>query len=132
MSATSPPSPLHGATAIVTGAAVGLGAAFARALGEAGTHLVLCDVRLELAASVAELDDLGVAVVGVPGDVSLPQDVQRVVEAARARFGGVDVLVNNAAVFRASPPTGPWAKGLDDFEAVVGVNLRGPSCSGGR
>ena len=41
-----------------------------------------------------------------------------------ARFGGIDILINNAAVWRSTPVTDPWEKALEDFDAVMDVNVR--------
>ena len=59
-------------------------------------------------------------------DVADAESVRHFVEAAAARMGGIDLLVNNAAIVRqTSPLEDPWAQALDDFDAVVGVNFRG-------
>ncbi|MEE8339075.1 MAG: SDR family oxidoreductase [Xanthomonadales bacterium] len=113
---------LDGKVALVTGAAVGLGNAFARALAAEGATLAVCDVRPEL----SELADaLTVPVFAEQADVSRPGDVRRFVEATLQRFGGVDVLVNNAGTWAASLPTDPIDKSLRDYEKLVGTNLRG-------
>lgn len=113
---------LDGKVALVTGAAVGLGNAFARALAAEGARLAVCDLRPD----IAELaDELSVPVLAVEADVSNPDDVRRVVEDTLQRFGGIDVLVNNAGTWAASLPTDPIDKSLRDYEKLVGTNLRG-------
>ena len=111
---------LDGKVALVTGAAVGLGNAFARALAAEGARLVVCDVRDEVAA--LERDIGAVALIA---DVAKAADVQRVVACAQAEFGRIDVLVNNAGVWVGSLPTDPLDKTARDYEYVIGANLKG-------
>ena len=113
---------LDGKVALVTGAAVGLGNAFARALAAEGAALAVCDVRPELSELA---DELTVPVFAEHADVSRPGDVIRFVNATLERFGGIDVLVNNAGTWAASLPDDPIDKSLRDYEQLVGTNLRG-------
>lgn len=114
---------LQGKTAIVTGSSRGLGLGIARELGREGCRLVLCargDERLREAAGALE-DELGTEVVALPVDVTVPSAAEWLVEAAVARFGGVDVLVNNVGGNRRKP----FAETTEeDWEAIVDVNLR--------
>jgi NAD(P)-dependent dehydrogenase (short-subunit alcohol dehydrogenase family) len=88
---------LDGSVAIVTGASSGLGAAYARALAEAGARLVLSGRRAELLEALAvELP----SAVAVPGDVGAPGTAERLAAAAIDTYGRVDVLVNNAGGLR--------------------------------
>ena len=102
-------------TALVTGAAGGLGRALVTALAEAGFHVVACDVS----ATVEELagDDVDCLI----ADVTDPDDVHWLA----ARAGPVDVLLNNAGVVRRTNPLDPWEQAVADFDAVIGPNLRG-------
>jgi len=113
---------LNGKVALVTGAAVGLGNAFARALAAEGAALAVCDVRPELSELAGELT---VPVFAERADVSRPGDVLRFVEATLQRFGVIDILVNNAGTWAPSLPDDPIGKSLDDYEKLVGTNLRG-------
>ncbi len=95
---------LEGKVALITGGSQGIGRAVANALAQKGMNLVLAARsadKLELAAE--ELRKSGVRVLTVPTDVSKRADLERLVEAAVAEFGGIDVLVNNAGIeaFRA-------------------------------
>jgi NAD(P)-dependent dehydrogenase (short-subunit alcohol dehydrogenase family) len=103
--------------AVITGAASGIGRATAIELGRAGYALALCDldpVELERAASAA-----GAAIAEVV-DVSRADQVARLAEACRERFGRVDALVNNAGILR----LGAWHDvGEADWRAVFEVNL---------
>jgi len=116
---------LKGKNAIVTGAAVGLGNAYARALAQEGINVAVCDLRDEVHQLVAELTDLGVKAQGWQGDVSDPAHVRQVVDETRAAFGSIDILVNNAGVWGASVADDDLDKSLEDYERIVGTNLKG-------
>jgi len=92
---------LDGKIAVVTGAGRGLGRAMALALVEAGAQVVgadMIDENLErLAGEAASLSNAG-TLRGVPADIRKPEDCRRIVEAARAHFGGLDILINNAGL----------------------------------
>ena len=109
--------------AIVTGAAGGLGRAFAKSLVNAGYVVVLADERAEVmdvARTLGERHALGVV-----ADVSSADDLERLVATSCARFGGIDALVNNAARWRRTPVTDPLDKALADWDHIMDTNLRG-------
>jgi NAD(P)-dependent dehydrogenase (short-subunit alcohol dehydrogenase family) len=115
------------AVAVVTGGASGIG--FAAALRFARMGLKVCvadlgDDRLKQAgAALAEAASGGMdAVMAVPADVSRPEELERLEAAVRERFGGTDVLMNNAGVQPGSALFGP----RENWERVFGVNLWGP------
>ena len=116
---------LKGKNAIVTGAAVGLGNAYALALAREGVNVAVCDVREDVDALPDRLRELGVKAVGWRGDVSDPADVRRVVDGARDAFGSIDILINNAGVWGASVADDDLDKTLADYERIVGTNLKG-------
>jgi 3-oxoacyl-[acyl-carrier protein] reductase len=110
-------------TAIVTGAAQGLGEAIARALHRQGHSVVFADVRDEAArAAAATIDPNGERAIGVWIDVRDRASFERVFADAIARFGRVDVLVNNAATTVSRPF---FDIEQDEWDDVLAVNLRG-------
>ena len=112
---------LSGKVAIVTGAARGQGEAEARLFVDEGARVVATDVLGPEVEAVAE--DLGDAAVGLAHDVTDPAAWAAVVEAATERFGGVDVLVNNAGVHRIRLLVD---EDPADLERLLQVNLVGP------
>jgi NAD(P)-dependent dehydrogenase (short-subunit alcohol dehydrogenase family) len=113
---------LQGRSALITGAAQGLGRAFAEALVRAGAKVTLCDEQ----DSIDEVaSTLGEAAIGVVADLSKRDDIERVVTTAASTFGSIDILVNNAGRWRRTPVTDPWAKALTDWDYVMDTNLRG-------
>ena len=89
----------QGKTAIVTGAASGIGKAIALALGAEGANVVINDLKLEAAQAVVdEVVGAGGSAIAVAGDVGNPDDVKATVEAAVERFGALHLAVNNAGI----------------------------------
>lgn len=87
--------PLEGRIIVLTGADGGIGRASARRLADDGARLVLTDREERVGELAAEFEAAGIDAVGVVADITAAEDIQRIVDAARERFGGVDVLVNN-------------------------------------
>ena len=108
-----------GKTAIVTGAATGIGAATATLLAERGARVLAAGLQPEqLEATVAAI---GPAAIAVHADVSDPAQIEAVAEAAQ-RVGGADILVNNAAIY----PLGPWHEAdAAQWDEVFATNVRG-------
>src|ERR1700733_4039056 len=108
---------LTGKVAMVSGASRGLGRAMAHALADEGMHLSVCArTRDALNEAVVELSRAGSAA-GLVGDIPRPGDAEKGVDETVARFGGVDVLVNNAGAARpgtlAELPESAWQAELD-------------------
>ncbi len=108
----------------MTGAAVGLGQAYARALAAKGVNLALTDVRPEVSDLAMELGTK-VQCIFWEGDVSDPDHVRRVVDESSMRFPSLDILINNAGVWGASSADDDLDKSLEDYERIVGTNLKG-------
>lgn len=109
---------------MITGASKGLGAALARRFADEGARLSLCARGGKDLEDVAgELEDGGAEVLAMSADVSREDDVKAWVAATVDRFGGVDVLVNNASVL--GPRVGIEEYPLAEWRKVHDVNLTG-------
>ncbi len=89
---------LKGKVAIVTGGGRGIGKAFCLRLAEEGVKVVVADI-IDTAGTVKEIEDKGGAAIGLHVDVSSEEDTKRMAAETLAKFGQIDILVNNAAVF---------------------------------
>jgi len=114
---------LAGRTAIVTGAAQGIGEAVVRAYAAEGARVCIADVAVERAHGLAqELARDGAEAMGVHCDVSDRTEVDAMAAAAVARFGRIDILVNNAGIIR---PAMLHKMTAAQWDAVLGVHLTG-------
>jgi NAD(P)-dependent dehydrogenase (short-subunit alcohol dehydrogenase family) len=111
--------------ALVTGAAVGLGNAYARALARQGVNVAICDVRDGLDELAEELGAAGVRAVAWNADVAEPAEVRRVVDRTIDSLGGIDILINNAGKWTGSVADDDLDKSLADYDTLVGTNLKG-------
>src|SRR5215471_87774 len=109
--------------AVITGGAAGIGWAYARRFVAEGARVVLADVADPVAA--AEKLDAGDRALGVPTDVSDATSVRGMVEATVRRFGRIDVLVNNAAVYAALKPQRFDESPEAEWDRVMAVNVKG-------
>lgn len=118
----SPQSALAGRTALVTGAAQGIGEAIARALFAAGAAVAVSDLAAEGAAAAARaLDPAGERTVALELDVTSREAFDAAVATTHARLGPIDILVNNAGVMiRRSL----WEIEEQEWDDVLAVNLR--------
>ena len=114
---------LEGKTAIVTGAARGIGKAIALKLASEGANVAFTDLLYNEAAQAVEneLNAMGVKAKAYPSDAADYADTQKVVEAIMIDFGRIDILVNNAGVTRDSALKRMTE---DQWDAVINVNLK--------
>jgi 3-oxoacyl-[acyl-carrier protein] reductase len=115
---------LQGKTAIVTGAARGIGRVIAEQLATAGvSNLALCDVNADwLAETAASVEALGAKAYCLAVDVSSGEAVQGAVDAVLAQTGRIDILVNNAGITKDGLM---MRMSESDWDAVLDVNLKG-------
>ncbi len=114
---------LSGRVAIITGGSIGLGRQMAEGLAEMGAHLVLCARKKERCQEAAEdLQKLGVKALALGCDVKSPASIQEVVDTALARFGRIDILINNAGISWGAPTE---QMPLEDWTKVLDTNLTG-------
>ena len=113
--------------AIVTGGARGIGRAYSEALANAGAAVVIADLlEAEGAETVKAIEAKGGKAIFQKVDVSDPASTQAMAAAAAQAFGGIDILVNNAAMF-ASLVGGPMdAISVERWDRTMAVNIRGP------
>ena len=116
---------LTGRVALVTGGSRGIGRAIAETFVLAGAAVVVTSRKAEACAqTVTALEALGGSALAVPANMGDPETPQRLADATLARFGGIDIVVNNAANPLAAPLGAQtpqmWTKSFD-------VNLRGPA-----
>ena len=110
--------------ALITGAGTGIGKASAVALAKKGYDLVLSGRRPEpLAAVATAVEELGPQTLSVPTDVTDPDSITALFETAKARFGRLDVLFNNAGI--GAPPVPMEELTVKQWKAVVDTNLTG-------
>lgn len=116
---------LSGQVALVTGGSRGLGKEMAHGLGEHGADLVICSrTQIDVDTAAAELEAAtGRQVLGLAADVTRPDEIARLVEAALARFGKIDILLNNAGVGMRRPLL---EMSDEDWAHVVQVCLDAP------
>jgi NAD(P)-dependent dehydrogenase (short-subunit alcohol dehydrogenase family) len=113
----------EGRTAVVTGAASGIGLAVAEAFGAAGMRVVMADVdEGNLRSHAARLEGQGAEVLAITVDVRDPEAVERVGAAAVEHFGSLHVAVNNAGIVNGGYS---WEIPLEDWHRVLDTNLWG-------
>jgi len=121
----APPFTLEGKVALVTGSARGIGRALARKLAECGASVMLTDIdEAPLAESAADAArETGAQTSFLAGDITSPEFPQKLVEAALARFGALDMIVNNAGYV--------WDNVIqkmtdEQFQAMLNIHLVAP------
>jgi NADP-dependent 3-hydroxy acid dehydrogenase YdfG len=117
------PGPLHGTTALVTGASSGIGEATALALADQGAAVAIAARRRDRLESLAErISGAGGRALVIEADVSLERDARRAVETTVAELGRLDTLVNNAGVMLLGPALDAP---IEDWQRMVNVNVYG-------
>ena len=111
---------LSGKTALITGAARGIGRAFAERYVSEGARVAIADINLEKARETAQ--DIGEAAIAVEMDIADQKSIDRAVSDTVDAFGRLDILVNNAALFTAAPIVEITR---DDYARVFDVNVGG-------
>ena len=119
----SPLFDIDGRVVIVTGGGRGLGAALAHGFANAGAHIVVGDRQPGTAdATAARIHARGGSAVAAECDITQPQQVQALCDLALARYGSLDVLVNNAGINIPKPAADLE---LDEWSRILAVNLTG-------
>ncbi len=122
-------SRLKDKVAIITGGAYGIGRAFCLGMADEGAKVVAADIDLKAAeTTVKEIEAKGGEAIALKTDVSVPEETIEMAAKTAERFGGIDILVNNAAVnFRVQLTRAPFYElDLDEWDRVIAVNLKGP------
>ena len=114
---------LEGKAIIVTGAGRGLGRAYAMAMAAEGARVLVNDVDVEEAEGVArEIREGGGTAAADGGSVARWDEARGVVEHCVDEYGSLDVLVNNAGLYRVAPI---WEAKEEELDAIIGVNVKG-------
>jgi len=115
---------LTGQVAVVTGSTRGIGKAIAHAMGKAGAKVVVSSRKADACeATGKELAADGIDVLAMPCNISRTDDLERMVQATRDKWGRIDTLVCNAAI---NPHYGPAFSITDEqFDKIMGANVRG-------
>lgn len=116
---------MDGKVAIVTGASKGIGEAIARGLAEHGCKVVVSSRSQESVDAVAAgFREDGLEAIGIACHVGKKEQLQNLVDKTVEAYGGIDILVNNAAT---NPIFGPITEASDDvFDKIMGVNVKSP------
>ncbi len=111
---------LDGKVALITGAARGIGLAFAEAYIREGARVALADI--DIAGALAQAERLGEATIAVEMDVTKQASIDAAVDATVRHFGQIDILINNAAIFTAAPIVEITQ---DDYQRCFAINVAG-------
>ncbi len=116
----------NGKVAVITGAGSGMGAAMARLFAKAGMKVVVADIDLATAETVAaEIAAAGGEAIAVRCDVSSQDEVQTMADRAWDHFGTVNVLINNAGIVPSGRYRPIWEFPLEDWRWSFDVNMMG-------
>lgn len=112
---------LQNKIALITGGARGIGLGFAEAFVTEGAKVIIADINIERARTAAA--GIGPAATAKALDVTKVEEIEKLVAEVDAEFGGIDILVNNAAIFDMAPIN---AITEESYERVFDINLKGP------
>ena len=115
---------LEGTVVVVTGGAAGLGRTFACGVAAEGARVVVADIA-DPQPTVTEIATRGGDAIGVACDVSREDDTLRLAAAAAGRYGRIDVLINNAAIYGTLTRRPFTEIPVEEWDRVMAVNLRG-------
>lgn len=115
---------LENKVAVITGAAQGIGAILAKAMADEGAKVLVTDVQ-DTTDAVKAITDAGGTAQGLKVDVTSNDDLKKMVETATGDLGGLDIMVNNAAIFANLTPKPFFEIDDDEFDTVMRVNVRG-------
>lgn len=113
---------LTGQTALVTGAATGIGEVIARRLASAGARVAIAD--LDFGAAQAAAESMGGDAFAVALDVTRAEQAQAAVEQVLAKAGSLEIVVNNAGIAGRAAPI--WEQSDEDWHRVMAINIHGP------
>ena len=111
---------LSGKIALITGAARGIGRAFAKAYVQEGAKVAICDINIERAKITAQ--EIGGSAIAIEMDVTRQDSIDEAITNVVSKFGRIDILINNAAVFTAAPIT---EISRTDFDRTFETNVAG-------
>ena len=114
---------LDNKTAVITGAAQGIGALMAKAMADEGANVLVTDVQ-DTSTAVTAITDAGGKAQGMKVDVTSNDDLKAMVEKAN-EMGGLDIMVNNAAIFATLTPKPFFEISDEEFDQLMRVNVRG-------
>ena len=117
----------EGKVAIITGGGQGIGETYAKRFAEAGASVLIAELNEDAGQRVAsEICEAGHTALAIKTDVSSEADAAAVAELAQAEFGGVDILVNNAAIFHGMRYESLLDVDLDYYYQIMKVNMHSP------